>query len=135
MNFGSEKGVCKMIKFNDVLSLGCCQQDIWLMQKAIFLSQVLTEMKKLDSGNNPIPFSITVRTYNNQNKNGGKLITYDNATLMQAPKTPGKVRLSQNMAFKNPNHFRNRTRNLKTDQGIKKINILFIIKFNGLDVV
>jgi len=105
------------------------------MQKAIFLSQVLTEMKKLDANKNPISFSISVRTYNNQNKSGGKLITFENAVLMQAPKTPGKIRLSQARAFKNPNHFDNRTRNVKTDQGIKKINILFIIKFNGADVV
>lgn len=105
------------------------------MQKAIFLSQVLMEMKKLDANKNPIPFSISVRTYNNQNKSGGKLITFENAVLMQAPKTPGKIRLSQNRDFKNPNHFDNRTRNLKTGEGIKKINILFIIKFNGCDVV
>ena len=93
------------------------------------------EMKKLDDKKNPIPFTITVRTFNNQNKSGGKLITYENAVLMQAPKTPGKIRLSQKIAFKNPNHYANRTRNLKTDQGIKKVNILFIIKFNGLDVI
>lgn len=105
------------------------------MQNAIFLSQVLKEMKKLDDKKNPIPFTITVRTFNNQNKSGGKLITYENAVLMQAPKTPGKIRLSQKRTFKNPNHYGNRTRNLKTDEGIKKINILFIIKFNGVDVV
>lgn len=105
------------------------------MQNAIYLSKVLSEIKRLDSNNNPIPFTITVRTFNNQNKTGGKLVTYHNAVLMQAPKTPGKIRLSQSRAFKNPKHFDNRTRNIKTDQGIKKINILFIIKYNGLDVV
>jgi hypothetical protein len=40
--------------------------------------------------------------------------------LIQAPKTPGKIRLSQDREFKNPNHFENRTRNLKTAEGIKK---------------
>lgn len=105
------------------------------MQKTMFLREVLMEMKKLDENKNPIPFSITVRTYNQQNKVGGRLVTWDNALLMQPPKAVGKIRLSQNIDFKNPNHFENRTRNLKTSEGIKKINILFITNFNGFDVV
>ena len=105
------------------------------MQNQIFLKEVLKEMKKLDSKKNPIPFSISFRTYNQQNKLGGKLISYDNATLMQAPPEPGVARLSQNLDFKNPNHWDNHTRNIKTNFGIKKINIFFITKFNGLEVV
>lgn len=105
------------------------------MQNQIFLREVLKEMKKLDSKKNPIPFSISFRTYNQQNKLGGKLISYDNATLMQAPPEPGVARLSQNLDFKNPNHWDNHTRNIKTNFGIKKINIFFITKFNGLEVV
>jgi len=105
------------------------------MQNQIFLKEVLKEMKKLDSKKNPIPFSISFRTYNQQNKSGGRLVSYDNATLMQAPPEPGAMRLSQNIDFKNPNHWENHTRNIKTNFGIKKINIFFITKFNGLDVV
>lgn len=105
------------------------------MQNEIKLNQVLMEMKKLDANKQPIPFSISVRTYNQQNKMGGRMVHYDNAVLMQAPKTKGSIRLSQNTAFKNPNHWENHTRNIKTSDGIKKIHILFIIKFNGLDVV
>ena len=105
------------------------------MQNQIFLKEVLKEMKKLDSKKNPIPFSISFRTYNQQNKSGGRLVSYDNATLMQAPPEPGAMRLSQNIDFKNPNHWENHTRNIKTNFGIKKINIFFITKFNGLEVV
>ena len=105
------------------------------MQNQIFLKEVLKEMKKLDSKKNPIPFSISFRTYNQQNKSGGRLVSYDNATLMQAPPEPGAMRLSQNIDFKNPNHWENHTRNIKTNFGIKKINIFFITKFNGLDVL
>lgn len=112
-----------------------CQLHIRTMQKTMFLREVLMEMKKLDENKNPVPFTITVRTYNQQNKVGGRLVTWDNATLMQAPKTPGKVRLSQKIDFKNPNHFKNRTRNLMTNQGKKKINILFITRFNGYEVI
>lgn len=92
-------------------------------------------MKKLDENKNPVPFTITVRTYNQQNKVGGRLVTWDNALLMQPPKSAGKIRLSQKIDFKNPNHFENRTRNLKTSEGIKKIHILFITRFNGYDVI
>lgn len=105
------------------------------MQKTMFLREVLTEMKKLDENKNPVPFTITVRTYNQQNKVGGRLVTWDNATLMQPPKTPGKIRLSQKIDFKNPNHFKNHTRNLKTNLEKKKINILFITMFNGYEVI
>lgn len=112
-----------------------CQLHIRTMQKTMFLREVLKEMKRLDENKNPVPFSITVRTYNQQNKVGGRLVTWDNATLMQPPKTPGKIRLSQKVDFKNPNHFKNRTRNLMTNQGKKKINILFIISFNGCKVI
>lgn len=105
------------------------------MQNEMLLSDVLKEMRRLDENKNPIPFDITIRTYNSQNKSGGRLVTYENAVLMQPPKKPGLIRLSQKTDFKNPNHFANRTRNLKTNEGIKKIHILFIIKFNRVDVV
>lgn len=100
----------------------------------MFLSEVLTEMKKMD-GKIPIPFSLVARTYNKQNKMGGKMKPYYDATLMRAPKMKGEIRLSQNIDFKNPNHFKNRTRNISTEDGERKINILFIIEFNGYKVV
>ena len=105
------------------------------MQNQVNLMEVLTEMKKLDNKKNPIPFSISFRTYNQQNKVGGKLINEDNAMLMQAPKTPGAVRLSEKRDFRNPNHWKNHTRNIKTNSGIKTVHIFFITKFNGFDVI
>ena len=124
-----------MISKSLVLSFERCSNNIRTMQKSILLSQVLNEMRKLDQKKNPIPFTISIRTFNTQNKSGGRFVTYENATLMQPPKTAGVVRLSQDIDFKNPNHWKNRTRNIKTNEGIKKIHILFIIKFNGLDVI
>lgn len=124
-----------MISKSLVLSFERCSNNIRTMQKSILLSQVLSEMRKLDERKNPIPFTISIRTFNKQNKSGGRFVTYENATLMQPPKTAGAVRLSQDIDFKNPNHWKNRTRNIKTNEGIKKIHILFIIKFNGLDVI
>lgn len=101
----------------------------------MFLGEVLQEMKKLTDGKNPVPFSLAVRTFNRFNKNGGKLILYHNAELMQPPKKKGLVRLADPTAFKNPNHFENRTRNIKVNGDIIKINILFIIAFNGYKVI
>ena len=106
------------------------------MEKTLFLSEILTEMKKLDNQKNPVPFSIKVRTFNLQNKSGGNIRYYPEAVLMQAPKTKGIKRLADATPFKNPNHGENRTRNIKLPDGsIKKINILFIIEFHGKKVV
>lgn len=101
----------------------------------MFLADVLAEMKKLTPEKNPVPFSLSVRTYNRQNKKGGNIKVYHDATLMQAPRIKSETRLSQQIDFKNPNHFTNRTRNLSTVDGERKINILFIIEFNGYKVV
>lgn len=101
----------------------------------MFLSEVLTEMKKLTPQKKPVPFSVEVRTYNRYNKSGGKLVKYNDAEYMNPPKNKGAVRLSDTTPFKNPQHFKNRTRNIKVDGDIKKINILFITRFNGRTVV
>lgn len=105
------------------------------MNEKIKLSEVLKQMKMLDSSRNPVPFSISVRTYNHQNKYGGRLVHYKYSTLMQPPKEKGAVRLSQQIDFKDPNHWKNRTRNIKTPEGIKKIHIMFITEFNGKAVI
>ena len=99
------------------------------MVEKIFLKDALAEMRKLDTEKKPIPFSLAVRTYNKQNRFGGKLLIYHNATLMQQPK--GKKDFE-----KNPNHWNNKTRNIKLADGtIKKIIILFIVAFNGKEVI
>ena len=51
--------------------------DICGMEKTLFLSDVLTEMKKVDARKNPVPFSLKIRSFNLQNKTGGKLISYE----------------------------------------------------------
>ncbi|GIM61133.1 hypothetical protein CAPN008_11830 [Capnocytophaga canis] len=100
------------------------------MEKTMFLKDVLKEMKKLDILKNPIPFSLKVRQYNRQNKSGGKIKSYENVTLLQQPQKTDKI------AVKNPNHWENKTRNIKlANKKIEKINILFIIEFNGRKVV
>lgn len=105
------------------------------MQKTIFLREALSEMKRLDSDKNPVPFSLSARTFSRKDLSGGKMKDYENATLMQPPKKTGVQRLADQTEFKNANHFANRTRNIKTATGIHKINILFITNFNGQEVI
>lgn len=113
-----------------------CKIDICEMEKTIFLREALLEMKKLDEKKNSIPFSIKVRTFSVQNKTGGAVKFYPEAVLIQAPKRKDIKRLKMDTPFRNPNHWENRTRNLKLPTGeIKKINILFIEEFNGQKVV
>lgn len=119
-----------------VLSVMGWYLDLCLMVKTISLSEVLVDMKKLDKHNNPIPFSIKVRTFNLQNKTGGRVKDYPKAVLLNPPKKKGAKRLAMTTPFKNPNHWENRTRNIKLPDGqIKKINILFIEEYNGKKMI
>ncbi len=113
------------------------------MKNIILLSKVLETMRQLDEEGNPMPFSMEVRTWNNQNKMGGKLKIYDHAFLCMA-KEKTKVRdwvkvlsvKTKEVKRKRPNHYKNYTRNIELSTGeVKKINILLITKFNGLEVV
>lgn len=112
------------------------------MVNTIFLRQVLEEMKKTNAVGDAVPFDIEFFTYNKNNKMGGDLKKYEKAKMLIAPKMKGKPFIDADhfyrptRARKNPNHFDNRSRNIELQSGhIKKINILYITKFNGLQVV
>lgn len=112
------------------------------MVKRIFLRQVLEIIKKTDTKGDALPFDIEFRTYNRNNKMGGVLKRYEGAKLCMGKKLKGKPFIDaeyfyrQQRVRKNPNHFDNRTRNIELPGGqIKKINILFITKFNNLEVI
>lgn len=112
------------------------------MVNRIFLRQVLEEIKKTDANGNAIPFDIEFRTFNRNNKMGGVLKNYQNAKLLIGKKLKGKPFIDVEHFYrpvrvrKNPNHWENKTRNIELTGGqIKKINILFITKFNGQEVI
>lgn len=112
------------------------------MVKRMFLRQVLEEIKKTDAEGDSIPFDIEFRTYNRNNKMGGVLKRYEKAKLLIGKKLKGKPFIDAEYFYrevrvrKNPNHFDNRTRNIELPGGqIKKINILFITKFNNHEVI
>jgi hypothetical protein len=73
---------------------------------------------------------------------GGVLKRYEGAKLLIAKKTkeksfnPISLYKREETQRKNPNHWQNRTRNIELPSGqIKKLNILYITKFNDLEVI
>jgi len=99
-------------------------------------------MENLDDSGNLVPFTLEVRTFNSNNKSGGRYRIYKVAKLLKAQKLKGKVfnpnshEFRQYRVRKNPNHWENRTRNIELqNQMVRKVKILYIIKFNGLEVI
>lgn len=112
------------------------------MNNSIFLRQVLLEIKQVDANGNAIPFDIEFKTFNKNNKMGGVHHSYSKVKLLIGKKLKGKKFIDAEHFYrqvrvrKNPNHFDNRTRNIELSSGsIKKINILFITKYNGQQVI
>lgn len=126
----------KIIKHRKLLSI---------MMGTIFLKDVLQIMKTKNKDGFLIPFSIKFRTYQRFSKTGGKLKHYEKAKLvMQEGNTNDfntvdalRVKPKKKTARKKPNHFENKTRNIKVlpSGKIRKINIRYILEFNGKQVI
>lgn len=108
------------------------------MKNQIFLKDVLKYIHSKDMDGNPLRFDIEIREFSRQNKTGGKYKVYNDACLLSVNK---KGKTEKKFFFKekkkrNQHHWENRTRNIELPNGdIKRINILFIIKFNGKKVM
>ena len=104
------------------------------MNNILRLSEVLHLMNQRNVNGVLIPFNLKVRSFNIRNKSGGKLVTYENYSLKPLKSSENYEKaLDLNS---NPNHFKNRTRNIINDNGdIRKIHIDFITEFNGKIVV
>tara|TARA_B100002049_G_C15820242_1_gene266641 strand:+ start:140 stop:493 length:354 start_codon:yes stop_codon:yes gene_type:complete len=116
------------------------------MKETVYLKDVLEEMRTPNKEGRAIKFDIAVRSFNKYSKEGGKFYRYENAKLVMNEKgnDPDSIYALQNfkpsekreIIKKNPNHFTNKTRNIKLENGgIKKINIKYIIEFNGKHVI
>lgn len=111
------------------------------MQETIYLNDVLEEMRTPNKEGRAIKFDISVRTLNKNSKTGGKMNHYENAKLVmeETPLDPLGIKALQMLPSekriilkKSPNHFKNKTRNLRLEDGsVKKIHIKAIIRFNG----
>lgn len=116
-----------------------------IMNGRVFLKDVLKQMRQKTQEGYAVKFDISVRSYNRNSKEGGKLYTYENAKLVMQEgnttdvekeirglKSTSKIKKIQ----KNPFHHKNKTRNIRLESGeVKKININYIIEFNGLKVI
>ena len=108
------------------------------MEKTLNLSQALKLMSSFDEKGNPVKFNLAYRTFNSQSKKGGKLKMFNGAEMLQKSKETKS--LNEFNVFdvvnnpKNPNHWKNRTRNIKVNGKVKKIVIDYIIALNGQKV-
>ncbi len=114
------------------------------MEGDIILPEVLKQMRQLDETGRAVPFSIAIRTFNSNTKKGGKVNRYKKAKLVMQEKVQPKnctkalmYHTKRTINPKNPNHWENKTRNIKVfpEMNIVKINILDIIEFNGQKVI
>ena len=111
----------------------------------IYLSDVLEKIKTLDANGKAVTFSLKARTLNRNSRTGGKLVEYPKAKLVMPEENPNAdsveslrtKRKSLSGIRRNPDHFGNKTRNIKLLPGgeIKKIHIRYIIEFNGQKVI
>lgn len=116
-----------------------------MLQQYIFLNEVLQTMSTLDAQGFAVPFSVSFRTLNRNSKTGGKLVKYPQAKLVIKEENKNidsiqslrTVSTRKTTIKRNPNHWDNKTRNIKIlPQGnIRKIHINHIIEFNNQKVV
>lgn len=96
-------------------------------EKIISLRDALKVFSLRDANKMFKPFDLVYRTFNQTTKKGGKHIVYKGVRYLPSAK---------NDSLKNPNHFKNRTRNIELANGsIKTIIIDFIIKVNDKTVI
>ncbi|TQI71809.1 hypothetical protein JM79_2758 [Gramella sp. Hel_I_59] len=117
------------------------------MTETISRAEVLKIMRTPNEEGRAVPFDISYRTFNRNSKTGGKMVHLENVKLVMKEKglDPDSVYALKNFKpseeqkekiRKNPNHFGNKTRNIRLENGkVTKIGILWIKEFNGKTVV
>ena len=103
----------------------------------ITLKDALDIMDKTAKDGRGLFFNIAFRSLNRNSKTGGKLYKYQRARKYRRQKGGESKRLlTTPKDFKNPSHYKNRTRNIELiDGSIKKIHIRLITEFNGKKVI
>lgn len=113
------------------------------MNGTISLKDALAIIDLKDKDGYPVPFDISFRTLQRNSKTGGRLVAYKGATHLTS--LPKKKLSNQQIVDdlqrpertkRNPNHFTNRTRNIKKPNGeIAKVHIRLIVSINNQNVV
>jgi len=91
---------------------------------------MLNVMNQRDGNGEFVPFgSITFVKLDNRRNTGGEKVTLENAVLQGNGRSKSTT--------KNPNHFENYTRNIKSVDGdrIIKIHVPLVTRFNGYKVI
>lgn len=100
----------------------------------ITLPEALKIFNLRDANGMFVPFDIEYRTFNEQTKQGGKLIAYNSVKYL--PEAKSKEESVVDLSVKTPKHYKNRTRNIELPNGeLKKIRIDFIISINNTKVI
>ena len=96
---------------------------------SISVADMLKVMQSRSSDGELIPFSITFVTCDRKKKTGGQKITLEKAISEGSGKSKSKLR--------NPDHYRNYTRNIRSVDGDKiiKIHPLLVTRFNGQTIM
>ncbi len=95
----------------------------------IRVTDMLKTMQMHGQDREPVPFSLTFVTCNLQKNEGGEKITLKKAVLVGSVKSKSKT--------KNPNHYSNYTRNIRSINSDRIITIhpLLVTRFNGQKIV
>ena len=108
-----------------------------MVEETIDLVDVIKEMDSATT-----PFSITFTTADETRNTGGKNITIKEALVSKPKQNPiqnGPTITEKEIPFKKyaPNHFKNRTRNIRIIPGtqVRKLHIYLIRRFNGKKVI
>lgn len=113
------------------------------MDKGVIkLKEALEIMRRRDIKGEPVPFDITYKTFSAISKKGGKHKTIQGATYLPPANPDSETEinilnvLDPVRAKRNPNHYKNRTRNLQLpNKDVRTIHIDFIISINNLTVI
>jgi hypothetical protein len=105
------------------------------MEKQFYtLKEALEVFKNKDERGFYAPFDIAFRTFNENTKQGGRLIKYK--AVKYLPEANKKEGNDFKVSVKPPNHYTNRTRNIELSTGeIKSVKIDFIISVNNKKVI
>lgn len=106
----------------------------------IALADALRSMNTYDSLGNPIPFSISYVTADQEKQTGGEYKTYKGAFLSYQNKSGTRTYTGKEVerkVKKHTNHWVNGTRNIMVQGGnrLRCIHIWLILEFNGKEVI
>lgn len=102
----------------------------------IKLNEVLAYMNSIDNDGKRPYYNLKVRAFQTNSQFGGRLIEYKNVRTALENNSKSENEKLKKQKLKDPNHFKNRTRNIVTmNKEVKTIHILFIVEFNGQRVI